>query len=258
MATTRLPSFAVVIPMYNEEAGALRCVDQIVRALDVLPNRAVLVVVEDGSTDRTRSILAGIGVRYPLLHVVEHDRNLGYGAALRTGITAAVSLSAEYVVFMDSDLTNDPADLRLFAEEMARGTDVIKASRYVAGGGVIGVPMGRRLVSFWGNLIGRVLFGVGIRDCTNGFRAVRTCVLARLELHENRFEVIAEELYNCKFVARSFAEVPVVLGNRRNDQRTTAFSYQPSTFWRYLRYAVLSFLQIRPVPIERKEGRVPD
>lgn len=248
------PTFAVVIPMYDEEAGARRCVEEVSRALHDLPNKASLIVVEDGSRDRTRQVLEECRQQDPSLRLVVHEVNRGYGTALKSGIAEAASMGLDYVVFMDSDLTNDPADLRRFAGEMARGTDVIKASRYVEGGRVEGVPPGRRLVSLVGNLIGRGLFGVGIRDCTNGFRAVKTAVLTSLTLREDRFAIIVEELYQCTFRARSFAEIPVVLGNRGKDQRKTTFSYGLSTFYKYLKYGVLSLLRVKPASLKAHGG----
>src|SRR5436853_6431602 len=99
---------------------------------------------------------------------------------------------------MDSDLTNDPSYLRAFAERMADGADVIKASRYVAGGGTRGVPRWRSALSRVGNLTARLLFGLPVRDCTNGFRAVRTDLLSAVDLHENGFAVIMEELHQLR------------------------------------------------------------
>jgi hypothetical protein len=147
---------------------------------------------------------------------------------------------------MDSDLTNSPDDIPRFVEAMAPGIDVIKATRYRQGGGMRGVPFGRRLVSQVGNAVARVLFRIGISDCTNGFRALRTALAVRLRLREARFPVILEELYCCVFVAKGFAEVPVTLTNREAGQRSTSFAYRPSVIWRYFEYALLASLRVPP------------
>lgn len=241
---SHLPSFAVVIPMYNEEQGAALCVQTVRAVLEKMPHQSTLIVVEDGSSDGTRDVLETcIG---SFLDVIYHVGNKGYGAALRTGAARAAERGFDYTIFMDSDLTNDPKDIAVFTGEMAKGIDVIKASRYIPGGCVTDVPFYRRCVSYVGNLIGRNLFGLGIKDCTNGFRAVKNAVLSRLDLKENSFEIIVEELYQCKFVAKTFNEVPVELGNRKADQRMTAFSYGPKTFYTYMKYALLAFLNSRP------------
>jgi dolichol-phosphate mannosyltransferase len=245
-ASTAGPSFCVVVPMYNEEAGAAACVREVCAVLDTLPQRSVLVVVEDGSRDATGQILEALAPNHPKLHLVRHAQNRGYGRALRTGVEWASRNGYDYALFMDSDLTNNPADIPRFVREMQRGADVIKASRFRGGGGMQGVPLRRALISRTGNWVAQMLFGMGIRDCTNGFRAVRVPILERMDLRENGFPIIVEELYQSKFLATRFAEVPVVLTNRQSELRGTSFSYKPSTFFRYLRYGFRARFNLRP------------
>jgi dolichol-phosphate mannosyltransferase len=147
---------------------------------------------------------------------------------------------------MDSDLTNDPRDIPKFVQKMEEGFDVIKASRYVDGGGMSGVPWRRKVASKIGNMIASPLFGVGIKDCTNGFRAVKLDKLTQMSLTERGFPVLMQELYNSKFLAKTFCEIPVVLTNRKTGQRPTSFSYKPEMFLKYLKFAVKAFLGIRP------------
>jgi dolichol-phosphate mannosyltransferase len=231
------PSFAVVVPAYNEEHGIEECVVEIERALAELPNRTALIVVDDGSADATARILE----RLEGLTLVRHEANRGYGAALRTGAERAAEMGLDYVLFMDSDLTNDPRYLREFAARMRDGVDVIKATRYSGGGGTSGVPLWRVVPSRAGNLVARALSGLPLHDLTNGFRAVRTPLLVELDLKENGFAVIMEELYEAAPRAAGFAEVPVVLTNRAGHLRPTAFDYRPAALWRYLRYPLLAF-----------------
>lgn len=240
MADAAAPSFAVVIPAFDEEAGIEACVLAVDAALDRLPNRTALVVVDDGSRDATAERLTALEPAHPRLRVVRHDRNRGYGAGLRSGTSVAAEGGFEYVVFMDSDLTNDPAYLKEFARCMGEGADVIKASRYVAGGGVEGVPVWRVTLSVLGNAVARVLFGVPVRDCTNGFRAVRTALLTQIRLEENGFAVIMEELYRLRPLAARYGEVPIVLTARTAELRSSAFSFGPRAMARYLKYPLLS------------------
>ncbi len=178
-ARREVPSFAVIVPMYNERAGAERCVREIAKVLSTVPNRTSLIVVDDGSTDGTGTILADLLGQHPVLDVVPHGTNRGYGAAVVTGAARAASTGFEYTLFMDSDLTNDPRDIPRFAARMHDGVDVIKATRYSLGGSVRGVPFYRMAISALGNRIARVLFRLPIHDCTNGFRAVRCRLLTR-------------------------------------------------------------------------------
>ena len=246
------PSVCVIVPMYNEEAGAERCVCTICPVLSELPVKAALAVVNDGSVDRTASLLASLAGRFDNLMVITHPRNAGYGAALRTGIARAAQAGFTYALFMDSDLTNNPADIPAFVEKMLEGCDVIKATRYSRGGTVSGVPAWRVAISRAGNSIARRLYGLPVADCTNGFRAVKLNVLRRMTLTESRFPIIMEELYYCKYLARSYAEVPVTLTNRREGQRPTSFRYRPRVFYDYLKYPLRSFLRIRPAALARE------
>lgn len=239
----RVPSFAVVIPAYNEGEAVTECLMQVEEHLSRLPNRTAILAVDDGSTDQTGDCIRRAANSMPRLELLEHPVNAGYGAAIMTGVRVASETGFDYVLFMDSDLTNDPADIPRFAQEMARGTDVIKASRYVTGGGFEGVPPGRRMLSRIGNGVARWLLRIPLRDCTNGFRAVRTDLLAGIRFRESGFAVIMEELYRIAPVATTYAEIPVTLKTRAGDRRPSAFSYSPRTVARYLRYPVLSRLR---------------
>lgn len=238
-----LPSFAVIVPMFNEREGAERCVREIAAVLDTMPNRTALITVDDGSSDGTATILQALAERHPVLDIVTHPVNRGYGAALVTGAARAAARGLDYALFMDSDLTNDPRDIPRFEAKMRDGVDVIKASRYIAGGRMVGVPWRRAVISRLGNAVARALFGLPLHDCTNGFRAVRTSLLTRMTLEERGFPVIMEELYWCRFLATSFAEVPVTLTNAG---RASSFRYRPSVFASYLRYPWRAFLRRRP------------
>lgn len=241
-----LPSFAVIIPMYNEKSGAQTCIRQVCAQLSLMPHRANLIVVNDGSKDGTKEVLATIEPVEQKLIVVTHPQNRGYGAAIRTGIRRAAEGGFDYALFMDSDLTNDPDDIPKFVAQMERGVDVIKASRFIAGGGMEGVPWQRAILSNSGALVARVLFRVGLRDCTNGFRAVKVAILSRMDLRESGFSIIVEELYKAKWLARTFCEVPVVLTSRGRDRRPTSFCYTPEIFRKYLTFAFKAFFGVKP------------
>lgn len=234
-----LPTFAVVIPAYNEENGIADCVNAVDAELEHLPHCTSLIVVDDGSADSTVALLRELEQRFPRLIVEAHAANRGYGAALRTGTLIAAERGFDYVLFMDADLTNDPGYLRDFARRMEEGADVIKASRYSPGGGVRGVPFWRVALSVIGNTVARALYRLPVRDATNGFRAVRTKLLTSVELHENGFAVIMEELHRIAPSARAYAEVPIVLTDRAAGLRGSTFDYRPRALARYLKYPVL-------------------
>jgi dolichol-phosphate mannosyltransferase len=238
-----LPSFAVVIPAYNEEAGIRAVVEAVDEALDRLSNRTAIVVVDDGSSDGTADELAQLAQTHPRVMGLMHPQNRGYGAALRTGTFFAADRNFHYVLFMDSDLTNDPKYLREFAERMRQGFEVIKASRYVEGGGADGVPRGHAWLSRLGNDVARLLFRLPLHDCTNGFRAVRTGLLISIDLQENGFALIMEELYRLRPLTQRYAEVPILLTTRPVGLRPSSFSFGPIMMAKYLKYPLLSVLR---------------
>lgn len=233
-----MPAFAVAVPMYNEAVGAEAFVRAALPALALLPQARALIVVDDGSTDGTAEILDGLAHEFPDLTVLHHERNGGYGAALVTGAQAAAERGSDYVLFMDSDLTNPPDQIAGFIRPMEDGFDLIKACRYCPGGGVEGVPRKAYWISRIGNFVASVLFGGGVRDSTNGFRAIRTDRFLAMPLRERGFPIIMEELMWARRRNLTIANVPAILYSRSEEQRPTLFNYSLAQMWRYLKYAL--------------------
>jgi dolichol-phosphate mannosyltransferase len=230
------PSLGVVVPVFNEEATIERGLRAIVDVARRYEGRALVIAVDDGSADGSFGILERLAGELDLLEVVPHERNQGYGAALRTGAARARELGLEYAAFIDSDLTNPPEDLLKIGRLAAEGAAYIKASRFVPGGSMAEVPLRRRSVSRAGNLVGAVLFGAGVRDVTNGFRAVRLSDYERWPLRETGFAAIVEELDWAQRDGLEVVEFPSVLGARGEDQRSSAFPYSAALIRSYLRY----------------------
>jgi glycosyltransferase involved in cell wall biosynthesis len=233
-----MQSLGVVIPMLDEEAGAARCVDAVAPVVEKLGREARLIVVDDGSSDRTGEVLAQLARERELLEVETHERNRGYGAALRTGVEAARRLGLDWALFMDSDLTNPPGDITRFAALIDGPVDYVKASRFEPGGSMRGVPARRRALSVAANRISRLAAGRGISDPTNGFRAIRTEAFLRMQLTEPGFAVIMEELVWALRLGLRCASVPSVLTARDESLRPTSFGYRPSLLLRYGRYTL--------------------
>ncbi len=233
-------SLAVIIPMFNEEIGATRCIQAVASELGKLKIRNVLIVIDDGSQDNTHSLLQTAQKKYgKKLIVVTHKKNKGFGGATKSGIKKALELNYEYCLHMDSDLTNNPRLIHTFVKYQGK-FDCVKASRYTKGGKVKGVSKFRRAVSISGNFAASIMFGVGIRDCTNGFRMVRTSCLKNVKLKENNFSIILEELYYLKKMHCSFKEIPYTLTART--ESVSRFNYKPAIFRDYFKYVLKSFL----------------
>ena len=130
------PSLATVVPVYNEEAGIDFSIRTIVAVVERYPGRACVIAVDDGSSDRSGTVLVDLEGELDRLELCTHKSNAGYGAAIRTGAQRASALGFEYVAFIDSDLTNPPDDLLKIGELASHGHSYIKGSRFLTGGGM--------------------------------------------------------------------------------------------------------------------------
>lgn len=108
---------AVVIPALNEANS----IEEIVRQLS---QRAMVIVVDDGSTDATADLARSAGG-----HVISHQINCGYDAALETGLLAARELGCTFAVTMDADGQHDPSLLELFSNALEEGADLVVGHR---------------------------------------------------------------------------------------------------------------------------------
>ena len=221
--------------MYNERANAVRCVAAIAAVLASIPTRTGVIAVDDGSVDGTGELLRGTQAAHPMLLIETHAENRGYGAANRTGFARARREGYEYALVMDSDLTNDPKYIPDFVEAMRGGADLIKATRYAQGGKAEGVPLKRSFVSWVGNGLARAFLRCGVSDFTNGFRAIRTDFLPKLDTRERGFAMLMEEVHQAARRGAKFAEVPYVLTARQGGTESK-FKYSFAVYWAYLKY----------------------
>ena len=175
--TVRAATASVVVPAYNEELGIAHVLEQLRAALG---DTAEIIVVDDGSTDRTAEIARGDGAR-----VVRHRRKRGKGAALRTGLQAA---GGERIVVIDADGTYPasevPAMLALLDEH-----DIVVGARTA---GRAHIPRTNRLGNAAFRTVIRRLSGFRSADPLTGLYAVRRERLERLDLRSNGFGLEAE------------------------------------------------------------------
>lgn len=225
--------------MYNEEAVAAACIETVMKTISKLNTFTTLLVVNDGSRDNTERILQEKQKKYrSKLIVITHKKNKGYGAALQTGMKTALKMGFEWCLHMDSDLTNNPKYIPHFIKHISDKYDCVKASRYIKGAKIVNVPTYRRVISVVGNYIASLIFGIGIKDCTNGFRMVRLEKIRGLHFKENNFSIILEELYYLKKRKAKFTEIPYTITARTNSK--SHFTYKPKIFYDYFKYVIKS------------------
>lgn len=229
----------IIIPVFNEEEVIYETITTTLKYITELPRIVTLLIVNDGSHDRTAEIvdrmISEVGDETKL-KMISSEVNRGYGSALNLGVEYAKDNNYDYVIHMDSDLTNHPKYIKAFYKKMLEGWDYIKASRYSKEGRVEGVPWRRKVISTVGNFIARSFYKTPLTDITNGFRAVKVDLMRNIKLTENGFVIIMEELYKVKRLTNSFSEIPYTLTSRGNDQGRSHFTYGLSTYMQYLKY----------------------
>lgn len=190
----------VVVPAFHEE----KRVGDVVRGLTSAGFE--VVVVDDGSTDRSAEVAAAAGAR-----VLRHAINRGQGAALRTGTEAALRLGADVVVHFDADGQHDPSFLVSFIEPIARKeVDVVFGSRFL-GLEAEGMPVVRRMVLVGGRFFSNYALGIPrtVTDPQNGLRALSAQAARTLAYRQDGKAHCSEIL---RLVTRSglrWREVPV-------------------------------------------------
>jgi glycosyltransferase involved in cell wall biosynthesis len=170
------PELSVVVPLYNEEASVRQLVAQLLEALRPLGLAFELVLVDDGSRDRTPELLRELAVEVPELVAVLLRRNYGQTAAMAAGFDSG---RAPIIVTLDGDLQNDPADIPLLLDTLEEGYDLVSGWRHERRDGAIN----RLLPSLIANqLIARVT-GVRLHDYGCSLKAYRREVVADMNLY---------------------------------------------------------------------------
>jgi len=175
-----------VIPAYNEG----ETIAEVVRELAAENLGVDILVVNDGSSDGTGRILRDL----PAAITVTHPINLGYGAAVQTGMLYAVREGYDFLALMDADGQHVPSQVRLLFDELGKGWDMVIGSRFAGDADVYRVPFFRRTGIRFFSFLARALGGIRIRDVTSGFQAMRRDVFVFLSreypVHSPDAEVI--------------------------------------------------------------------
>ncbi|KAB2965503.1 MAG: glycosyltransferase family 2 protein [Thermoanaerobaculia bacterium] len=166
-----------------------------------------VVVVDDGSADETPRIAR----EHPVL-LVRHPINLGPGAALQTGLTAALRAGARFIVTFDADGQHACADIPALLAPLAAGdADVVFGSRFLRREDRQRVPFGRRTLLRAAVAVNGVLTGVWLTDAHNGLRAFTREAAERIRLRERGFAYASELLPEIGRHALRLVEVPVTV-----------------------------------------------
>ncbi len=203
---------SVISPMFNEEANIASTVEVIEKVMSAVGKPWELILVNDGSVDGTAEAAGRICDEKPYARLLSYTPNRGRGKALRTGFAKA---RGRFIITIESDLSWDAslmADMLRMLEEGE--ADMVLASPYVKGGRTEGVPAGRLMISFLGNLILNIVVPGNFRMVTQMFRAYRREVIDSLELESDRKEIHLEILSKALAIGYRAKEIPAVLRSR--------------------------------------------
>jgi glycosyltransferase involved in cell wall biosynthesis len=206
-----------IVPAYNEEASVGRVIDEI-RSLDPVFD---IVVVDDGSVDRTAAVAAERGV-----HVVRLPFNLGIGGAMQTGYRFALEHGYDIAVQIDGDGQHDPSELpKILGPVLDGSADLVVGSRFAADDAAFRSSRVRRIgIRLFASIVSAVV-GQRVTDTTSGFRAVNSRGIALFAADYPHDYPEVEATVMCVKHKLRLAEVPVRMRERTGGRSSiTAFS----------------------------------
>ena len=207
-----MPDLSILMPAFNEEASIERAIERVLVA-DLGVDEIELIVVENGSMDRTREILQGR--EWPAsVRIVYIDRNIGKGGAIRRALAAA---GGAYTAVLDADLEYDPSDLRLLLEPLIRGdAEMVMGTRMFQAHSAYGFwyVLGNRVI----NLTANVLYNAWISDVLNCLKVMPTELFRSLPLRDDGFGIDAEIPARVLRAGVRIYEVPVTYRARSREE----------------------------------------
>ncbi len=188
----------VVIPVYNESEVIQSVIDEVLAT-----GSYQIVVVDDGSLDETSCVIHDSAA----VTVLRHKINRGKGAAIKTGIAAAILLGADIVVTMDGDGQHDPLDIEPLVDPICRGDcDVVLGSRRTDTGEM---PKIKVIANKIGNLVTWVLCGIMVSDSQSGFRAYSHFATGIIDTKADKYEYDSKVIREINNNRLKFKEVSI-------------------------------------------------
>ena len=203
----------MVIPTYNERST----IEEVLRRVRHAEPTLDILVVDDGSPDGTADLAEKLGQELGHVEVLKRTSKMGLGDAYKAGFKLGLSKGYDALLEMDADLSHEPEAIPTLLG-LLQDNDLVIGSRYVPGGAVPRWGAHRRLISWAGNRYSTVMLGLDVRDMTSGFRAFRSDVLQRLDLHRVKadgygFQI--EMAYLVSLAGGRIVETPIRFVDRR-------------------------------------------
>ena len=209
-----LSLLSVVIPARDEEDCIASTVEHLHVELGLRGVPHEIVVVDDGSTDKTWNVLTNLATKIAELRPLQNASQHGFGRAVTCGLD---HMKGDAVVIMMADESDDCRDVVRYWQKLNEGYDCVFGSRFMKGGGVIDYPRLKLLINRMANFFLRVLFRVKLNDTTNAFKAYRKDVIEGCRpLIAPEFNLTVELPLKAIVRGYSWAVVPITWRNRRH------------------------------------------
>jgi dolichol-phosphate mannosyltransferase len=211
--TRPLSLLSIVIPARDEEGCICSTVEHLHLELHLRNVPHEIIVVDDGSVDRTWDLLSDMRTRLPELNPVKNDGLHGFGRAIIRGLD---QMKGDAAVIMMADESDDCRDVVRYWEELNRGWDCVFGSRFIKGAGVIDYPRIKLMINRMANYFLKTLFAIRLNDTTNAFKAYRREVIEGCRpLISPHFNITVE--LPLKAIVRGFSwtVIPITWRNRR-------------------------------------------
>ena len=207
----------IIVPTFNELANVPILIERI---FTHIPNSHILII-DDGSPDKTGEKIKEIQKSYPGLFLLERASKSGLGSAYRTGFAWGLERGYEELIEMDADLSHRVRDLKkmIDAKELQPYTDLVIGSRWMPGGKTENWSKSRELLSRAANLYVRAMLGMGVKDSTAGFRIYSSSILKKLNLEAIKSEGYSFQIEMTRAVHKlggKIIEVPITFREREN------------------------------------------
>jgi glycosyltransferase involved in cell wall biosynthesis len=192
---------SIFFPAYNDSGTIASLVITALRTARRLTPDHEVIVVNDGSKDGTAEILEELASIYPQVRVVHHEKNRGYGGALRSGFAAA---SRELVFYTDGDAQYDPAEMEALWRRFDDSIDLVNGYKISRSD-----PLHRVIIGRIYHHTVKLLFGLTVRDVDCDFRMMRRSIFERVHLEKNSGVICLEMMKKITDAGFRIAEVPV-------------------------------------------------
>ncbi len=203
---------SVVIPAQNEEGSVGTTVDGVVAVLEREGIEYEVLVIDDGSEDRTAAVVEEIGATNPRVKVRRSPYEKGFGMAIRAGLD---SFEGDAVVITMADASDDPEDIIRYHRLLEEGWDCAFGSRFVPGARVNDYPPLKFAINRLANWFIRVLFRHRYNDTTNAFKAYRRDVIETIQpLLSKHFNLTVEMPLKAIVRGHSYHVIPISWTNR--------------------------------------------